>query len=176
MIGISLRVDADRVVELVEGIQERITDTTPVMRLIGEIVRESVMSNFESGRSPQGMNWKPSRRAAKEGGMTLIDSAILRNSINYKAGPDRVTVGTPVEYAATHQFGAAAGSFGTVAARVKAHVRKLRSGKQYQVKAHVRRQRLPWGDIPARPFLGVREEDWPEIRESILDYALRRKL
>lgn len=169
-IQVQLTINDREVQILLEGIARRVEDATPVMREIGEIVRESVMQNFREGRSPEGDAWKPSRRAQRERGKTLIDRAILRNSIHVQAGPDWVSVGTPDVRATTHQFGAPAGSFGTVTAIVKAHIRTSRKGNEYTVKQHSRKQALPWGDIPARTFLGIREEDWPDIKDALIDY------
>ena len=162
----------DRQVEiLLYGIAKRVEDATPVMREIGEIVRESVMLNFREGQSPEGDDWEPSKRAIEEKGKTLIDKAILRNSIHVVAGPSFVSVGTPDKRAATHQFGAARGSFKHMFVNVKSHLRKARDGGiPSYVHAHKRYTRLPWGDIPARPFLGIREEDWPDIKDALLDY------
>ena len=47
-----------------------VEDATPVMREIGEIVRESVMLNFREGQSPEGDDWEPSKRAIEEKGKT----------------------------------------------------------------------------------------------------------
>jgi len=157
---------------LLQALQSRLGDTTPAMREVGEIVRESVMRNFRQGRAPDGTPWKPSLRAIMQRGQTLVDTGRLRNSINVQAGKDYVTVGTNVEYAKTHQFGARRGSFGEVLAHVRAHTRKTRSGRTTQVRAHTRRVRLPWGNIPARPFLGVRRTDWKDVREALLHYLV----
>jgi len=146
---------------------------SPLMRNIGEIVRERAMQSFASGMSPDGAPWKPSRRALLQGGKTLIDTAILRNSIHVTPGSASVRVGTPVQYAGTHQFGAKRGSFGMVSVMVKRHMRRAKKGKEYAVREHARRLALPWGDVPARPFLGVASEDWNDIRDAILEYAMR---
>lgn len=159
---------------------QRLDDTTPVMREIGEVVHESVMRNFRESRAPDGAMWKPSHRARQEGGRTLVDSAVLKNSIHVRASRDKVRVGTPVEYAGVHQFGAPRGSFGVHGVEVDEHRRlvthafgrKLRYPVWSIVRRHVRRQALPWGDIPARPFLGVRREDWEEIHETVMDYLV----
>jgi len=170
----SITVDDRQVRDLLQRLGTKLADLTPCMRTIGEIVRDSVQANFAEGRSPEGTAWKKSWRAMRQGGRTLIDTAILRNSIHVQASRNEVRIGTPVKYGPVHQFGARAGSFGTVAVTVRAHVRKARSGKSHSVRAHPRRQKLPWGDIPARPFLGVRRDDWGEIRETVLDYLVTR--
>ena len=109
---------------------------------IGQTLVASTIARFESGRGPDGAAWKPSRRALEEGGKTLVDKGLLRNSITHRAGARGVDVGTNVLYGAIHQFGGRAG--------------RNRSAK-----------------IPARPYLGVDDEDARAI-ERIAEAHLRR--
>ena len=80
---------------------------------------------------------------------------------------------TNVVYAAIMHFGAKRGEFGekTFIQRVKEHVRRMR-GKISRVRAHQRtvRLKLPWGDIPARPFMLIQPEDITDITELINRY------
>ena len=57
-------------------------------------------------------------------------------------------------YAAVQQFGARAGS--------------LWSGKDRRG----RNAKAPWGDIPARPYLGLSAKDERNIMEIVRDYLL----
>lgn len=141
-VEIQVKIEDQGLKDLLVKLQSRTSNLTPVMKTIGEIVRGSVVRNFEQEREPSGKRWQPSLRALIGGGKTLTDRAILRNSINVKAGRDRVAVGTNVVYAAIHQFGG-------------------KAGRGHKV------------NLPARPFLGVRDEDWPEIKASVLDYLVR---
>lgn len=174
MIQLQIEVKDREVAALLEGIERRMEDQTPAFREIGEIIRESVMQNFREGRSPEGASWKPSKRAQSEGGKTLIDTATLRNSIHVQPARDHVLVGTPIQYAGTHQFGAAKGSFGTRIINIPSHRRgSWKTGVPVYVHAHKREVRLPWGDIPARPFLGVRDSDWPSIKDALVHHLTK---
>lgn len=166
-----VRVDESDVAEVFGLLRDRMRNLRPLMRDIGEIVRDSVMENFRSQSSPGGIAWKRSQRAQRQGGVTLVDSGILKNSVGYRESSDRVAIGTSMRYAAVHQFGAGAGSFGTVDTLVREHMRRSgKTGRQHSVRAHSRRQTLPWGDIPARPYLGIKHTDWPEIHRAIMVY------
>ena len=113
------------------------------------------------------------QRERKRPGQILIRSGKaggLLGRINYSPRNDRVTVSANKVYATTHHFGAKKGQFGTVLAQIPAHIRTLASGKKVSVKAHSREMKVPWGDIPARPFMMVQGEDWDEIRETLLDF------
>lgn len=61
-------------------------------------------------------------------------------------------IGSGQEYAAVHQFGAKAGS--------------LWQGRDKRG----RRAKSPWGDIPARPYLGLSKQDEQSILDIVQDY------
>ncbi|SMC28533.1 phage virion morphogenesis (putative tail completion) protein [Desulfacinum hydrothermale DSM 13146] len=170
---IRLQVDMDSVSDMLRSLTGRLQNLRPLMRDIGEIVVDHIKGNFRQGTAPDGTPWKPSVRALREGGRTLIDTGVLRNSFHEQPGRRSVLVGTADVRAAVHQFGARAGAFGTMDVLVREHVRRWR-GKDVRVRAHTRRQRIPWGDIPARPFMPdpdhlprILSED---IRKSILNF------
>src|SRR4030065_672486 len=81
-IKINVRIDDAEVKALLTRLKERVEDLTPVMQTIGQIVRTSVGKNFEQGGRPS--KWGTSQRAKRSGGLTLVDTARLKNSINEK--------------------------------------------------------------------------------------------
>ncbi len=104
---ITITIEDQEVKLILKKLNERLRNLTPAMRLLGQIVRDSVLKNFmESGRK---VKWKPSKRALAEGGKTLVDTARLQNSITSRAFTNRAEVGTNVIYAAIHHFGGKAG-------------------------------------------------------------------
>lgn len=106
-IKINVKIADAEVKALLTRLRERVEDLTPVMNTIGQIVRTSVGKNFEAGGRPD--RWQPSQRATREVGLTLVDSARLKNSINAKATSKQVAIGTNVIYGAIHQLGGKAG-------------------------------------------------------------------
>jgi phage gpG-like protein len=174
---------------LLSELKAKLKDMTPVMKAIGGIVEASVQENFEVGGRWSGVigsflggsqKWAPlaeqtmKRKQEANKTKTLIWSSALMNSISSEAGPDSVKIGTNVPYAATHQFGAAKGDFGDmVQVWVKAHVRKTKKYGEVEVDEHIRTMSLPWGNIPARPFLVIQEEDFLDISKKILDYLVK---
>ncbi|MBN2060704.1 MAG: phage virion morphogenesis protein [Deltaproteobacteria bacterium] len=154
---VEIKIDDSEMQELFGRVMAHMTDMTPVMREIGEIVDESVQRNFEEHRAPDGTPWKPlaestKRQKAKRGRNPddiLIMNRILMGSIHPDAYPDRMEIGTDEVYAAVHQFGIGERSV-------------IASGRRMAA-------------IPARPFLGVRDEDWPEIKNAILHFLVSSK-
>ncbi len=178
MAAVEIKVDIqdEPVKKLLAAIQSRVGNLRPAMGLIGEIVQSSILENFEKqGRPAPWASLRPAtitqrQKQGKWPGKILQRTGALKR-IAYNASATKVELTANAPYAATHQFGARKGQFGTVAAHVKAHVRKLH-GKTVAVSGHTRTVPVPWGDIPARPFMMVQEEDWDEIRESLIDHIL----
>lgn len=196
---IHIRIGGDAPGKVADMIR-RAGDLRPAMNEIGEIVQASIIRNFEDSGRPRWQSLRPStiearKKQNKWPGQILVRTGNLKR-IHYKATKQKVTVSPSAQaskYAALHQFGARAGSFGTVAARVKRHLRsniRTKSGTlkwgeyinsrlhgrkdagKVWVKAHTRMVRLPWGDIPARPFMLVQDEDVADMTEAISDYLI----
>lgn len=109
MSGLSIKVESVQMEAVLNELAGRMGDLTPVMQAIGEIIVEQTDTAFETGVAPDGKAWPASGRALATGGQTLIDSAVLRNSITVQATENQVEVGTNVLYAAIHQLGGKAG-------------------------------------------------------------------
>lgn len=150
--------------ELVAGLDRlarHLTDLTPLMQEIGEVMVESTKQRFLAGTSPEGVPWAPKSAATLEAYAARGDSIDFRplfgpsrrlsSEISYLAGPESVEIGSALIYAGVHQFGAAEGAFGTMA-----------NGSP-----------IPWGDIPARPFLGISEQDRTNVLAAIDEWLAR---
>ncbi|WP_334110865.1 phage virion morphogenesis protein [Thermodesulfitimonas autotrophica] len=133
---------------------------TAIHREIGEYILGTVHDRFKKGEGPDGKKWPASYRAKAEGGQTLVDTRHFQNSFDYRERPDRVDVGTNWPYARVHQEG-------RVIKPRKARALRFRIGDQWAVKKQVK--------IPARPVLGLNNEDQAEIREIVAE-AIRRAI
>lgn len=138
-------------------------DKRSINAAAAEAVRESTLERFKQSKDPSGKRWKTSIRAAETGGKTLISAGQLRNSIKSGADTTGFAVGTNVIHAATHQFGA---SGRTIRAK-NAKLLRFRVGGRWVSKREVK------VDIPARPFLGLSDDDMDEIKATIEDYLER---
>ena len=159
MAGIAIRIDIQD--EAVRAALDRLgaaaEDLTPAMDEIGDYLTAATQQRFERGTGPDGKAWPPSIRVQmNQGGKTLMDTGRLVSSITWRAGRDFVEVGTNVIYAAIHQLG------GTIRAKTEKGLKFRIPGVGWRTKASV--------DIPARPFLGVDEDDRREIPEILRDH------
>lgn len=143
MAGITIELSGEELVgeSAFLQLEAAVADMSELMGDFGRVLVEGTRKRIrETDLSPDGSYWRPSKRALATGGKTLNESGRLRRSITYEAGSDFVEVGSDVIYSAVHQLGAAAGAFG-------------------YWEGIGRRVPLPFGDIPARPYLGVSDDD-----------------
>ncbi len=149
---------------LLARLARRARNTKAAMSDVGELVRNSVVRNFEEGGRPA--SWKPlaastvlGRISRKDftrsgrlraqagrrlrGGTPLSDSGTLRNSVSVRATNEKAEIGPKgsIPYAAIHQLGGTAGR-----------------GRQVE--------------IPARPYLLVQDRDWPDIRKVLVRHLM----
>ena len=147
------------------------------MKIIGAMVLISVQRNFEVGGRPN--KWAPLKASTlkkrKSGGGPLVVkgfAAGLLGSIHSETTPSSATVGTDKIYAAVHQFGAAKGSFGMGLAGSFGRtglMGSLERGGGWDLSTQ---RQLPWGDIPARPFLLLQDEDREDILAVLANHVL----
>lgn len=129
-----------------------------VHREIGEYVVNTIHGRFKDGVGPDGTAWRRSYRAEAEGGKTLVDTRHFQSSFTYRASANQVDIGTNWPFADVHQNGK------VIRAKNKKALR-FKIGGQWVIKKQV--------TIPARPVVGLNNEDQTEIRE-IVAKAIRR--
>jgi phage virion morphogenesis protein len=158
---VSIKVEDKEVMAKLGWIGSRLADLSSAMRTIGQIIRTSIVKNFEEGGRPR---WKESARAVREGGRTLSDTGRLRSSIHPFSGSNFAGAGTDVKYAAIHHFGGATGPHDIFPVKAKA---LFWPGAKHPVK----KVRHPGSKIPARPFMVIQDEDWDEIKSTLADHV-----
>ncbi len=126
-------------------------------RVLAETIRSSTLERFNTEKSPDDKSWEKSIRAKAEGGKTLQDSRDLRGSIRSKITSQGFAVGTNKIYGPTHQYGEKGR---TIRAKTSKGL-KFRLGGTWISKREVTIK------IPARPYLGISEEDMKEIKSTL---------
>ncbi|OJV61460.1 MAG: phage morphogenesis protein [Burkholderiales bacterium 64-34] len=162
------------------GFLDRAKNMKPVLLEIGQDMTESSTRRFETATAPDGSAWAPNSEVTlaryssmfarkKDGELTKRSAAklaakkpgigetrALSTTIDYQLrGDDAVAIGSPMIYAGTFHYGAKSGEFGF-------GFYATREGSFP----------LPWGDIPARPFLGASEEDKANIVDLVNSYLM----
>lgn len=158
---ISITIDDAEVRALLDKLQAKVGNLSPVMRNVSHIMRRAVEKQFASGgraRSITGSagggtymttgKWPISGRAKKSLGQTLIATAQMATGVEPGSNALSAWVtsnrGRGGIISATHQFGT------------------NRAGRKHNIK------------IPARPFLALGEDDMQEIKEAIEGYLTGR--
>lgn len=157
--GTSIRIEGDTNALLKKLQALSSIDKKDLNSVLGETVKESTRYRFRTERAPDGKKWEPSIRTQNHGGITLVDSAVLKNSITRKSNEGGFAVGTNTIYAAPHQSGANI----TIHAKTSKGL-KFKIGEQWVTKKEVKVK------IPARPFLGISQDDEDEIMDTINDF------
>lgn len=138
----------NEIVAKLQAIQHRSSNLRPLLLEIGEDLTESTKQRFVTTTDPDGNKWLLnsvlSTLLYKNGDTPLTDEGHLAASIHYAMlGNEGVEIGTNADQGAMMQFGGTKAEF-----------------------PHL------WGDIPARPYLGVSEDDKQNILELVTSYLL----
>lgn len=121
----------------------------PIWDAIGQYGESSTRLRFKNQVAPDRKRWLPSIRARVTGGQTLVQKSRLLRSITHSADNNGTSWGTNVIYAGTHQFGA------VIKPKTAGALRFRIPGGRFVIVKKV--------TIPARPFIGVNEEDGREM-------------
>lgn len=156
MYSIRLEGDTTRLMKKLKQLKS--VDIQGINASVGEALRTSTADRFKEQKSPNGKRWRSSIRAATQGGVTLTNTAQLKNSIRSSADKTGAAIGTNVKHAATHQFG----DKRTIRAKTSKGLR-FNVGGRWVTKDKVK------VNIPARPFLGISKDDEEEIRGILQD-------
>lgn len=144
------------------ALETSLADMSPVMEDLGEYLVTSTKARFPTGTAPDGTKWAPKSQAtlarygAKKSNRVDVrplygPSGMLSRMIFHSASQTEVSWGSNMIYSAVMQFGAAKGAFGAMS-----------NGAS-----------IPWGRIPARPFIGISAEDEVNIIATLEDWLER---
>ncbi len=143
-----MEIDDREVLAALSRVQERIGNMRPLLAEIGEDMKAATKKRFDTTTAPDGSPWLLNSITTlqhKEGDTPLTgETGVLHSTIDYDVlSSSAVEIGSPMQYSAMQQFGGTKAEF-----------------------PHL------WGDIPARPFLGLSEEDKANILNLTVDYLL----
>lgn len=167
---IEINITTDEISTGLARLAAGLSNMSPVMAEISDYMYDATKNRFNTGIGPDGASWAArspvtlaayARRGEKYGAVPLTKMGTMKRQIHKGYGADFAEVGSGAVQAAVMQFGAAQGEFG---ARIG------RTQKTDKVKSHDFFTLLPWGNIPARPFLGISAEDETNISEIILEW------
>lgn len=156
---------------------QRLDNLTPALRNIGELLVTTTQRRFTTQKAPDGTAWAPNSPVTLERFLSKSyggdvprkrDGSLKAPAARRLAGKkplsgetgelqDRIAatvsgntlgISSSKIYGGVQQFGAKQGAFG-----------RTRRGSP-----------IPWGDIPARPFIGISDSDRQGIAETIAEH------
>lgn len=147
--------------EGLERLATALMDLTPIWYDIGEDLLVSHQDRIAQGQQPDGRPFAPRsaatlKRYKKQGltyGPPLNLSGVMRQNLHYSVTPGSLELGSSAIQSAVMQFGAKKGAFGSY------------QGKGFGDTAPT--ISIPWGDIPARPWLGLSDGDQDAITAAV---------
>jgi phage gpG-like protein len=181
---ITIKIDDREIRQAFTGLIQSAKNPRPILAQLGEILLDSTRKRFATSTAPDGTPWAPNSaatmiawlqkksgkfegrkrigdkdgyfhkkgdnkgRLALKGVATVMDKRVLigettnlSRQIFPVVGDDYVQIGSDRPYAAMQQFGGSKSEF-----------------------THL------WGDIPARPFMGISDQDKQNILDTIAEH------
>ncbi|MGR1580134.1 phage virion morphogenesis protein [Thalassobius sp. S69A] len=172
-----------------QDILQRLGDPQGFYATVGERLISSSKDRFREENAPDGTPWEPLKpatiKARQNAGQTPItilrsnskgkSGSALAGSLSYLASSDEVRIGSPLPYAAIHQFGGQIRIPERQGEIYRADNGAGQPGRRFVRKseaAHVTKVTIPAHviRIPARPFVGLTEGDEQGILEDARDW------
>lgn len=165
---ISVEVNDKQITATLAGIEGKLANQAELMAQIAELLLDSTVERFQTGTAPDGTPWAPKSSttiAAYEARKEPVSlkpligpTKSLSNISNFAtaSGDDWARISSRAIQSAVMQFGAPQGAFGAFMGIDKRGRRHFHS--------------IPWGDIPARPFLGISAEDEENVMAAIEEW------
>lgn len=142
---IEVKIDDTQITRALQELQQAAGDLSPAFREIAEVLIESTKQRFSDGSGPDGQPWAdnaPVTVERKGRNKPLVDGGNLQQQFAKNIiGGHTLEIFNTLEYAAMQQFGGTKAEF-----------------------PHL------WGDIPARPFMGLSGEDEDAVLTIIRDH------
>ncbi|EJM77252.1 phage virion morphogenesis protein [Pseudomonas sp. GM60] len=149
---LDVTLDTSQIGSALEELARRLGDLTTPFNDIGEYLHQSTDERFQRKVAPDGSPWAPLSAvtlARKKGTAILREKGTLQDTLRKQVTSTELAFGTDRPYGAVHQFGQKKGASGSSKGRP-----------------------IPWGDIPARPYLGLSSDDETEVVLTIHDYLM----
>jgi len=178
---IQIKIDASELNGAFAKLVDNLKNTEPIRNAIGEALLRSTRERMLSGGpAPDGEPWEPLSPAyllTKKGKGTLMEKNRLFRSLAYLLiRDDGVAVGANTPYAKIHQEGGVIDMpFITRVQRFRKVGNQVRFAKKTYKKASSKMVNIgPYKiTIPARPYLGVSENDKKTIEQIVTEHIKR---
>lgn len=165
---IELEINDAQISRAFASLQAALADMSGPMDEIGQTMVLSTKTRMSKGISPDGSPFAPrspvtlaryARENKKYGPHPLWLTRNMQQNIAHSAGSDHVRWGSSAIQAAAMHFGAEQGEFGARTGLTRPSDKRPKSQQYFMT--------MPWGRIPARPFVGLSEQDRTDIADIL---------
>jgi phage gpG-like protein len=136
------------------GLVGLLQDPEPIWDSIGFSMAENTRMRFTDQKDVDGKRFKPSARAKEDGGQTLLDRGLLRNSITYFSDKHGVEWGVPSSF----HYAWILNQGGVIKPKTKPFLCFRINGRWVKTKKVT---------MPARRFLGLSKADRQEVLDIV---------
>jgi len=148
----AIKLESQPVIDALHNLQHIGLELDPVLKNIGEMLINSTKERFRTSRAPDGTQWAEKQDKTFNDRPLIGETKSLSRQIHWQLVSGDLLVGSTMEYGATQHFGAAAGQYGQT----------------------TRGAAIPFGNIAARPFIGISTDDETAILEFIERYIEKK--
>ena len=177
---LKFNLQTDLIVNVLGRVEAVLQSPSAMYKDMGEYLVSTNQNRFKTSTAPDGSKWQANSQTTymnilgqghtkKDGTLSkkginrvmskrpLVGQGILMQDIHYQVSGNLLLVGSNMEYAATHQFGAT----------IKPKNKKMLSWKIGNVSVFAKKV-----VIPARPFLGISVADKTELTNIVENHIL----
>lgn len=162
--------DLPEVQKTLEQLYKRSGDLRPAYKAMNETLSLSTDKRFSAQVDPKGNAWAPLKSATKKrkkNPLILTEDTKLRDGIHGEVESDGLLFGSDSPYGAIHQLGGEIKQEGMVL-HLKGSGRNTRFAKAADATHGMKVNRTI--KMPARPFLGVSEQDEKDLLQDVEAY------
>lgn len=165
MTAFTISIDNAQVLAALTRLQGKLSDLSPALKAAGEDLTESTKQRFNTATAPDGSKWAPNSELTLMRYLGRHESNTKKDGKISKAGIDRILGKKPLT-GESHslQDQIAPEVIGT-------HLLRIIAPQKYSAMQQFggTRAEFPhlFGDIPARPFMGLSDEDVAAFEETI---------
>lgn len=167
MSAFTANIDDAQVMAALRRMRQKTDNLSPLLKAIGEDLVESTKQRFSTAAAPDGTPWKANSEVTISRYLGLSRGNFKKDGTESKKGASRRASKKPLT--------GETGSLGKqIDYQVSGNVLEVGSTMKYAAMQQFggRRSEFPnlWGDIPARPFLGLSSSDKAQIELTVIDY------
>lgn len=171
--GIDIKIDDNEVLALLKRLHAKVSDMTPAMQEVGELVKVSVKNNFfVGGRYSEAGSWRGGGKTWQPLSISTLFAGKKKKFVGKRGRFIKGKNGVEARFSNRHTLIKNGGLMGSIKPLATSSGVTIGTNKEYAAihqfggKAGIGKKVT----IPARPFLAVQDEDMQEIKDVLIKH------